>query len=237
MFSTEFLQSVSDWQRGGGSKQKQRRGERLAALAQDVDVRFRSCHFVCYRQMALDNAALWKLLAERRLTETISAWTLVPGVAKLFKGGVPYEGWQGVIFEVMPKPADVILNLNSLYLCPEFRSALERERASITGYSDGAGRYANSQSEVVLRTDALDTATVYAMGGFSSDRDTLIRMMFGQEPTADLIAWFEEQQKLSDAELGPAWLGGAPLQRVLQRMEPHIERLKVVKAEQDAGRD
>jgi hypothetical protein len=234
MFQREFLQAVSDWQRGGDEHQKTRRAQRLLVEAEKIDERFRRCNFVCFRQMALDKPGLWKLLAEERLPERISAWTVELRIAKTFKGGVPPEGWQGVIFVATPPPDSVILNLDSLYRCPEFQAALQRESHSITGFADGAGRYGNSQAEVIISTESLDTQNVYALGGYSSDRDTLIRMMFGEEPTSALIAWFEEQKARAGVELGPMWLEDEPLQRVLTRMRPHVERLRAVKALQSA---
>lgn len=236
MFTREFLQAVSDWQRGGDARQTKKRGERLKELAEGIDSRFRSCGLVTYRQVALDNGGVWKLIAERSLPEKISAWTLAPSIAKTFKGGVPPEGWQGVIFEIMPEPGSVIVNLHALYQASDFRAAMERESSAIDGFWDGAGRYGNTQAEVVLSIENLDRASVHALGGYSSDRDTLIRMMFDQEPTEELITWFETQQKKASIELGAFWLDGEPLQRVLNRMEPHIARLKPIKAAQDEAK-
>jgi hypothetical protein len=166
------------------------------------------------------------------LPDTISAWTLSLPVAKTFKGGVPPEGWQGVIFEIVPGADSVILNLNSLYGCPEFRKAMAREAGTIEGYADGAGRHQNDQAEVVLSIEKLDCNNVYALGGYSSDRDTLIKMIFKQDPTPASIKWFEQQQKRAEIALGPFWLDGPPLQRVLKRMQPHVNRLKPIKAAQ-----
>ena len=236
MFTRELLQAVSDWQRGGDDRQKMRRGERLKALAENLDQHFRQCGLVTYRQVALDKAGVWKLVAERTLREAVSAWTLSAAVAKTFKGGVPPEGWQGAIFAITPQPQNVIINLNSLYACPEFQEALEREKGVITGFADGAGRYRNTQAEVILNLYSLDCADIHALGGYSSDRDTLIRMMFNCEPTPELIAWFEHNRQAAGATLGPMWLEGDPLQRVLKRMEPHVARLKTIKASQDEAR-
>lgn len=88
-FTTEFIQAVSDWQRGGDARQKLRRGVRLKELSAEIDERFRRCGLVTYRQIALEKGSIWSLIAERKLPETVSAWTLSPGVAKMFKGGVP----------------------------------------------------------------------------------------------------------------------------------------------------
>ncbi|MFN3465751.1 MAG: hypothetical protein ACK4X1_16920 [Terricaulis sp.] len=171
------------------------------------------------------------MLADGHLPETISAWAL-PAIAKSFKGGVPPEGWQGVILAALPRPQSVVLNLDALYRDPDFVEALEVNQARIEGYGVGAGRYAGSQSEIVIEMESVKPADIYAMGGYSSDRDTLIRMMFGQEPTPELIGWFETNREKAGLELGPVWLEGEPWLRVVKRMAPHIERLKEIKAAQ-----
>lgn len=140
-----FLQAVSDWQRGGDARQKARRGKRLAELATRVDARFRTCEFICLRQVVLQKGPLWKLIAERNLPEAISSWTVSPAVAKAFKGGVPPEGWQGVIFALHPRPSEVVVSIYKLYQDAEFVEALATHAAEIGGYADGAGRYAGSQ--------------------------------------------------------------------------------------------
>lgn len=236
-FTREFIQAVSDWQRGGDPRQKKRRGARLKELSSQIDDRFRQSGLVAYRQVALEKGSIWQLIAERDLPETISAWTLSPKVAKEFKNGVPPEGWQGVIVALQPPVGSIILNLDALYRSADFVEALDREKGFITGYADGAGRYFGSQSEIVIEIPSIDSASIYALGGYSADRDTLIRMMFGQEPTPALIEWFDDNRKKAGAILGATWLEGEPLQRVLARMEPHIERLKPLKAAQVAEAD
>lgn len=131
-FTREFIQVVSDWQRGGDSRQKKRRGARLKEVSRDIDDRFRKCALVAYRQVALEKGSIWQLIAEQNLPEAISAWTLSPAVAKSFKGGVPPEGWQGVIAALYPPARSVILNLDTLFRSPEFLDALEREKSNIT---------------------------------------------------------------------------------------------------------
>lgn len=235
-FTTEFIQAVSDWQRGGDLQQKRRRGARLKELSADIDERFRKCGLVTYRQIALEKGSIWNLIAERKLPETRSAWTLSPAVAKIFKGGVPPEGWQGVIVALKPPAGSVVLNLDAIYRSKEFLATLDRDKGLITGYADGAGRYGGTQSEVILEIESLDSSDIYALGGYSADRDTLIRMMFDSEPTPELVRWFEQNSRKAGVGPGPMWLEGDPLQRVMERMQPHIERLKPIRAAQMAAR-
>jgi len=131
-FTTEFIQAVSDWQRGGDARQKRRRGTLLKELSAEIDEAFRRCGLVAYRQIALEKGSIWKLIAERKLPETVSAWTLSPAIAKIFKGGVPPEGWQGVIVALKPPAGSVILNLDTIYRSEEFLAALERDRGLVT---------------------------------------------------------------------------------------------------------
>jgi hypothetical protein len=123
-----------------------------------------------------------------------------------------------------------------LYQDAEFVEALATHAAEIGGYADGAGRYAGSQYEVVLKVESLDTATVLAMGGYSSDSRTLAGIMAQRDPTPEDISWFEHYRKKAGVELGATWLEGAPWERVLSRLEPRILQLKEIKKVQQAAR-
>ncbi len=85
-----------------------------------------------------------------------------------------------------------------------------------------------------MEIESLDSADTYALGGYSADRDTLIRMMFGQDPTSEMVAWFEEQSKKAGVAPGPMWLEGEPLRRVLTRIERRIQKLKALRTLQAA---
>jgi hypothetical protein len=132
LFSRDLIQAISDWQRGGSSKQKAK-GERLKQEAASLPDEFRQCPLCCFRQISLEKGALWKLADQLELPESISAWTLTLDVAQSFKGGVPPQGWQGAIFAVHPPAGSVV----------------ETNKRQVSGYQDGIGRYGNSQREVV----------------------------------------------------------------------------------------
>jgi hypothetical protein len=236
--SLRLLQAVSDWQRGGNPKQKQSRGERLKEAAASLDPKYRSCNLCAFRQIALEDKSLWELLAENRLSETISAWTTDLGIAKAFKGGVPPQGqgYQGVIFMLPPGAGTVIVNLSTLFADEAFRGALNQHRIEICGFGAGIGRYGPSQSEVVIELDSLELAQVYAFGGFSSSRVEIARTVLGHAPSPYELALFNERATRAGATFGPYWINGQSVQRVVQRMQPHIERLRPVKRLQDANR-
>lgn len=231
----ELLQAINDWQKSSSDK----RGDVLKNLAADLPLQFRTCSLCCFRQIALGKGSVWDLLAENQLPEKISAWTTDLGVAKSFKGGVPPEGqgWQGVIFVLFPQPEHVVLNLSALYQDKTFKEAIERHAKSIGSFADGIGRYGNTQSEVILEIPDLSVPDVHALGGFSSDRTEVSRLLFGRAPSPEEMAWFDAALEKTREQLGPVWMDGEGLNRVVKRMQPHVQSLKVVKAIQQSAKD
>lgn len=228
-FSLDFLQAVSDWQLDRDDGKKDERAALLKELSAEIDPSFRQCEATVYRRVSLGKKPIWNLIAEDKLQEATSSWTLSAEIAKNFKGGVPGQGWQGVIFTVKPPIESIILNIDSLYKSEDFKYALERNKQFINGYDSGAGYYAGSECEVVLEIESLDKMKVQALGGCSSSKDELIHEMFGDTPSQAEKKWFDENLTKSGFKLGPRWLEGEPLQTVLNKMKPHIDRLKKIK--------
>ena len=226
MFDLEFLQAVNDWQLGGNTVQKRRRGLRLKEAAAPLDAFFRSASLCCFRQVALDKSSVWKLGDTLHLPETISSWTVSPEVAMEFKGGVPPPGWQGVIFAVVPHPEEVVVNVMSLYSNAAFRSAHETSRDRIRRYQEGIGRYGRSQHEVVLEIPSVPVTTVYALGGYSSSREVIARTFFGCEPASLDRHWFDILLARSGRTLGPHWVRGEVKDRVVSKLLATVETLR-----------
>lgn len=196
MFDIELLQAINDWQRGGDARQKKRRGDRLKVAATALPSVFRQVSLCCFRQVALESHSVRKLGNNLYLAETLSSWTTSIEVAKEFKGGVPPAGLQGVIFEIIPPPGSVVVNLSVLYRNHEFRQACRRLKGQINNYPNGIGRYDGSQQEVVIDIESVPITSVYALGGYSSSREVIARQFFGHEPTPQEWEWFDD--------LGPA---------------------------------
>jgi hypothetical protein len=234
MFSLPLLIAVNDWQRGSSSPtQRKRRSETLAREAAKLAPKFRTCGLACFRQVALNEGPLWELLAEEDLSEAISSWTMDLRVATSFKGGVPPHEWRGVIYEIIPRPEQVVLNMAALYREPGFRAAADQMRAQIPGYYDGIGRYGDTQSEVVLKIESVGPDEIHTMGGYSSDSATLAALMLGYQPTEDEQEWFDGL--LAKAGLrseGPWWLTHEGWRNVYARARPRILELTARK-----GRD
>jgi hypothetical protein len=227
MFDLEFLQALNDWQLGGSPVQKRRRGLRLREAAMRLDRVFKRVSLCCFRQVALDKSWVWKLGDTLHLPETISSWTVSPEVAMEFKGGVPPPGWQGVIFAVVPRPEDVVVNLMSLYSDEAFRSACQTSRDRVRRYNEGIGRYGGSQHEVVLEIPSVPITAVHALGGYSSSRETIARQFFGWGPSSLDRQWFDILLVRSGRTLGPHWLCGESKDRVISKMLATVERLRL----------
>lgn len=229
-FTLEVLQAINDWQRGGDHKQKVRRGAKLQDIALTLPERFRIFSGHCYRQEAHEKDRVWQLLAENVLPETIASWTSDLSTAKTFKGGVPPEGLQGVIFEIVPPADSVVLNLVEIYADSAFLAAVNTHRREIVGFGSGIGQYGASQNEVVLELKNLNSATIYSYGGYASSRGILAKEYFGHEPAPEELAQFDRlclRAKIS--ERGDWWLSPDGTKNVLARMEPYIENLRQLK--------
>jgi hypothetical protein len=223
-FTKDCLQAINDWQRGGNHKQKLKRGQKLKREALLLADKFRTCDKNCFRQEAHQKGRVWQLLADNKLPETIAAWTTDLTVAKAFKGGVPPHDLQGVIFSLLPPAGSIIVNLAALYADSNFLSAINTFKSEIVGFSDGIGRYWNSQQEIVLEVGSLTTQEVLFYGGYSSSRDRL--RIDGRTPTQEELEEFDALCLDAGITLGSWWLSADGTQKVLSRMKPHISRLK-----------
>ena len=213
MFTLELLQAINDWQISANP----RRAERLKSLAADLPPRLRETPLCCFRQISLSTDFVEKLGEELHLVEKISAWTLTTDVAKHFKGGVPPEGLQGVIFEFVPATENAVINLVAVFADPEFREACERLGSAVVRFGDGIGRYGASQAEIVLDIPILPIAAIYALGGHSSSPAAIARAYFGHEPSPAEWAYFEYLITHSTKRPGPNWVTGNAKDRVLHK--------------------
>lgn len=182
------------------------------------------------------------LIGEGRLPEKISSWTVELKVAQELKNGIPPQGqgYQGVIFYVMPKPENVIVSLRDLYSDPDFTAALEREKGNIDYYHSGAGRHGNDQNEVVLELDSVTQEDVHSLGGHSSPFEKLVdeaaKQTYGPNATAgQRDALILKADHVRD-KVGPSWLSLDATRRVVENMKPHAERLREIRRRQDDSR-
>jgi hypothetical protein len=226
-YSVELIQAISDWQRGGSSAQKQKRGATLKRLAATLPKRFRETTDRCYRQIALTEGHLRHVGTKYQLLESISGWTKCELVAREFKGGVPPKGgYQGVIFSVIPAEGQVIIDIAALFADDGFNAAVDACKGSINGFHDGIGRYRSSQQEVVLELDSVPLAALHAWGGYSSSSDELAKMFFGRSPTPEERAEFPQLMAKAGVTPGPRWVTTPDaVARVNERLKYEADRV------------
>lgn len=213
-FPLELLQAVSDWQRGPSEQKKIERGKTLKELMAPLPAKFRSCDEPCFRQEAHEKDRTFAVLIENKLDETIAAWTTSETIAQRFKGGVPPAGLQGIILRIMPPQGSVVANLKALYADPCFVAAMHSNMSKIDYYSNGAGKYAGKQDEIVLELGHITGTEIYSYGGFASPFEKLVvefAAMNGREPNTG------EQQQLVQAAGCPWWLSEEGTRNVISR--------------------
>ncbi len=233
IFTRDLIQAVSDWQRGGSPRQKAARGLKLKAEAAALPDKFRQCSSKCFRQIALPKGSFWQLADTLELPETISAWTVSLDVARIFKNGVPSPGSQSIIFSVHSPPASVVLNLDCLLGEPAFVEAVETHKSDISGYYDGICRYGNQQREVVLEISGIQITDIHGLGGYSSNREELIEMMYGPNPSSENLRAFDRGLAASGQELGPVWINGEAKDRVIVKIRALMPGLRLIKKLQE----
>ena len=233
MFSTDLLQAISDWQRGGDAKQKAKRGKALKEAAISLPEKFRSISSNCYRQLALEKSSVWNIGTKYQLSETISSWTTSLDVSKRFKGGVPPVGYQGVIFKITPSDAvEVIVNLYELFLCEEFNDFVDENKDKINGFHNGTGKYGNSQLEVVVSTEYLNLSTLFAWGGNTSSETDLAQIYFGHKANEEELELFRDLMNQAGHICGEYWLTTPDaVSRVSEKLKKHGKRLSEIKAQ------
>ncbi len=127
--------------------------------------------------------------------------------------------------------------MRELYKDPAFREALEQNKASISGFHDGAGRYGADQSEIVLEVPSVTQQDIYSMGGHSSPFNQLVASaadeMYGRSTTAEereaLLLKVERVRSVA----GPDWLNPEATQLVVTKLKPHAAELREIKRLQD----
>lgn len=228
MFTKQLIQAISNWQRGGSQKQKKKRAATLQAEAAKLPEQYRTTRLCCFRQIALDGGHLMHMGTHYALDESIAAWTKSESVAREFKGGVPPkgQGYQGVIIAMAPPPGSVVIDLASLFADEGFVAAIRKFEAEIDGYSEGMGKYWDSQQEVILDVPTIPLRSLYAWGGYSSDEDTLARIFFDYVPTECEMQWFRSLMQAGQIRPGAYWLTtDEAVDRINERLKFHAKRL------------
>jgi len=71
-------------------------------------------------------------------------------------------------------------------------------------------------------------------GGYSSDRDKLVRMMYGPNPSQADYADFDRRAAMAGAKLGADWIGEYAKDRVIAKIRGVMPCLRTIKMLQNA---
>jgi hypothetical protein len=224
-FPAALLHAVDRWQKGGDRVAKARRGERLKreVLALNDPV-IRECKRVVYRRLAVPQSDIWKFVTTGLLPETISAWTVDHDVAKGIKGGIPEEWkagkrWFGFILQHEPRPDEVILNLETLWVDMEYQQSLSS--AGLTRYAEGIRRYENSQREVVLELSRFSLREIWSWGGYSSSVEDLAKLINGAPATKEQIERLRAVFDEHSIPIGARWTSPSGARNITRRILEH----------------
>lgn len=203
-----------------------------------LPIEFKVLTSACFRRVVLEKGSIWSLLGEQALLEKVSSWTFDLKIAKDFKQGIPPKGkgLQGIIFERLPRPEEVVVNLWSLFRNAEFQVAIERHKPSIKKFSQGMGKYGNTQCEIVLKVETLAQEHIYSLGGHSSTAEEIIEQasdrVYGVRATAEQKEFLKWSMEVGPDVIGPRWLSQEATRNVLRRVEPQIPPLRDKKVTQ-----
>jgi len=216
IYSKEFVELIDRWQEKGSGKGKVKIGAELKQQAASIDDKYKTCNVKCYRQYGFQKDLVYKIHTDLEFTEKISSWTIDLNCAKEFKNGIPGKdgGYYGFIFEIFPKPEQIILNLNELYADPLFINACKKYAGSIPG---GIGKYGNSQKEIILEVEKVNVNMITAYAGHNTDLRKLVESQFGPVSDAkflELSANFPPNILKGEG----AWIVGKAKDRVLKRL-------------------
>ncbi|CAM0802256.1 hypothetical protein [Acinetobacter baumannii] len=210
------MQAISNWQAGSNEK----KGNKLKELCVNLPEKFRLLppNLVLFRQISLDNVGLSRFLREKKLPEKISSWTTDYKFAEKFKGGVPSElgDFKATIFKTTPLNNQVIVSLSELYKCSDFCNAMKLNKNKIDRYHDGAGKYWDTQSEVIMATEYLDHSNIYSMGGYSGTPEQIAEQA-SREKNIPISLTIDDIKELSRDYIGPWWLSPEGTRRAVAR--------------------
>jgi len=216
VYSLELLQAISDWQSGSSIT----KAKKLKNLCANLPKKFREfpSNLNLYRQISLDERGLVKFLREKKLPEKISSWTINYKVAEDFKGGVPSEfgEFRATIFKTRSLNNQVIVNLSELYKCSDFCNVMELNKDNINGYWCGAGKYWDTQFEVVMATEYLDHSNIYSLGGHSGSAEQIAEQALRENNIQSPLV-IEDIAELSRDYVGAWWLSPEGTRRVVDR--------------------
>lgn len=173
-FDDELLYAIGAWQFGWREDQRKRieLADRLLKAASGIPNEFRSVDGKCFRKRFLHKGELVDIVMRDEKTEGLTSWTTDKAFAERFKGKHREDAVSAAIFEHSPTSEEIILNLPSLWKCPDFIIAAERLKNKGSDEIKALFHFRATQNEIVLDTP-LRGSEIIALSGVSSPFDDL----------------------------------------------------------------
>ncbi|MCE1916573.1 hypothetical protein [Enterobacter ludwigii] len=189
-FDLDVLQAINDWQ----INYKFKRAKALKESVKGLPLKYKTCSHACYRKIELNQKGVFSLVGKAKLNEKISSWSSSVDVVKTFKHGVTLKNdEQSFIVRYTPTSSEVIVNLEVVYQCPLFHSAVEKFQSSIKNFNKGIGEFGDKQKEIVLEVEYVTRDNIYMMGGRSSDINMIFaNQVIGWLPDGSTIAVYDD---------------------------------------------
>ena len=173
-FSLDFISALNHWQKGWCEVQetKARLADDLERECAKIDGKYKIVNQPCYRKRYLHRGELIDVLYNGNKDEGITSWTTDYKYAEIFKGIYRDDAVTAAIFEYTPTPTEVILNINKLWECEDFKNQINTLSVEKPELCDAILNFQSNQSEVILKTP-LRGNDIIALSGKSSDFDDL----------------------------------------------------------------
>ncbi len=170
LFTDALIQAIDDWQ--SGPRDKQAKAQALKSTSSHLPQSYRNVPDCAYRQLRV-NAKLGVGMATNAMPDAVSSWTTSLQVAKRFREHDLDCEKVMMIFARHPLPADVILNLNSVYANPDFMDTVKAAETRLKCEFKGIARWQNTQQEIILEETIVGKDDIISIGAFRQLSDVV----------------------------------------------------------------
>ncbi len=190
-FSEDFFIALNNWQNGWNENQETREllSKKLEIECKHLDDKYKVVNASCFRKRYIHRGELVDIILNNNKNEGITSWTTDFKYAELFKGKYRDDAVTAAIFEYQPLPQDVILNVNELWKCNDFKEQITKQHATNPDSCNAIMNFKDYQSEVILNVP-LRGSDIIALTGKSSDFDDLCN--YANIPMSNRPAYFRQ---------------------------------------------
>jgi len=176
-FSRDFLVALSIWQRGWAENQVSRRSiaDNLVKHCEQIPEKFKKIGSSCFRKRFIIDGEIVPILLDNDFFEGIASWTVNFNYAKYFKGIVRPDTKFVMVFEHLPKPEEVVINIIELWKDENFKKAAAEFQKEDSEAAKALFNFKDYQSEIILRS-TLKGSEIIDIVGISSSFEELCDM-------------------------------------------------------------